>query len=132
MKLNKLIIPVACILLAGNASMAQVIMPWENRTETDGDPFAKGETTATKGKLHLEEIIGGRLIQTKGIGAMTWMSDTAGWNQTLKQAVWTLSPTAPKTTGGKSSFPLPCLSTKKPGSQLPSAASLGAPTTGRS
>ena len=55
MKLNKLIIPVACILLAGNASMAQVIMPWENRTETDGDPFAKGETTATKGKLHLEE-----------------------------------------------------------------------------
>ena len=42
MKLNKLIIPVACILLAGNASMAQVIMPWENRTETDGDPFAKG------------------------------------------------------------------------------------------
>ena len=60
MKLNKLIIPVACILLAGNASMAQVIMPWENRTETDGDPFAKGETTATKGKLHLEEIIGGR------------------------------------------------------------------------
>ena len=32
MKLNKLIIPVACILLAGNASMAQVIMPWENRT----------------------------------------------------------------------------------------------------
>ena len=49
MKLNKLIIPVACILLAGNASMAQVIMPWENRTETDGDPFAKGETTATKG-----------------------------------------------------------------------------------
>ena len=48
MKLNKLIIPVACILLAGNASMAQVIMPWENRTETDGDPFAKGETTATR------------------------------------------------------------------------------------
>ena len=46
-----------------------------NRTETDGDPFAKGETTATKGKLHLEEIIGGRLIQTKGIGAMTWMKD---------------------------------------------------------
>ena len=41
MKLNKLIIPVACILLAGNASMAQVIMPWENRTETDGDPFAQ-------------------------------------------------------------------------------------------
>ena len=75
MKLNKLIIPVACILLAGNASMAQVIMPLENRTETDGDPFAKGETTATKGQLHLEEIIGGRLIQTKGIGAMTWMKD---------------------------------------------------------
>ena len=48
MKLNKLILPVACILLAGNVSMAQ-IMPWENRTETDGDPFAKGETTATKG-----------------------------------------------------------------------------------
>ena len=51
MKLNKLIIPVACILLAGNASMAQVIMPWENRTETDGDPFAKGETKI--GRAHV-------------------------------------------------------------------------------
>ena len=36
MKLNKIILPVACVLLAGNVSMAQVIMPWENRTETDG------------------------------------------------------------------------------------------------
>ena len=62
MKLNKIILPVACVLLAGNVSMAQVIMPWENRTETDGDPFAKSETTAVKGKLHLEDVIGGRLI----------------------------------------------------------------------
>ena len=75
MKLNKIILPVACVLLAGNVSMAQVIMPWENRTETDGNPFAKSETTAVKGKLHLEDVIGGRLIQTKGIGAMTWMKD---------------------------------------------------------
>ena len=75
MKLNKLIIPVACILLAGNASMAQVIMPWENRTETDGDPFAKGETTATKGKLHLEEIIG---IRTKNMIQASSMSFPRG------------------------------------------------------
>ena len=135
MKLNKLIIPVACILLAGNASMAQVIMPWENRTETDGDPFAKGETTATKGKLHLEEIIGGRLIQTKGIGAMTWMKDGERYSRMEPNAEtggMDIVAYRAKTTGGKSSFPLPCLSTKKPGNQLPSAASLGAPTTGRS
>lgn len=74
MRLNKLILPVACFLLAGNISMAQ-IMPWENRTETDSDPFAQSEATATKGKLHLEEVVGGRLVQTKGIGAMTWMKD---------------------------------------------------------
>ena len=75
MKLNKLILPVACILLAGNVSLAQVIMPWENRTETDGDPFTQSEATAAKGKFHLEDVIGGRLVQTKGIGAMTWMKD---------------------------------------------------------
>lgn len=75
MKLNKLILPVACILLAGNVSMAQVIMPWENRTETDGDPFTQSEATATKGKLHLEDVIAGRLVQTKGIGAMNWLKD---------------------------------------------------------
>lgn len=74
MKLNKLILPVACILLAGNVSMAQ-IMPWENRTETDGDPFAQSEATTAKGRLHLEDVVGGRLVQTKGIGAMTWMKD---------------------------------------------------------
>lgn len=48
MKLNKLILPVACILLAGNVSMAQ-IMPWENRTETDGDPFAQSRSDHSKG-----------------------------------------------------------------------------------
>lgn len=135
MKLNKLIIPVACILLAGNASMAQVIMPWENRTETDGDPFAKGETTATKGKLHLEEIIGGRLIQTKGIGAMTWMKDGERYSRMEPNAEtggMDIVAYRAKDNRRKSSFPLPCLSTKKPGNQLPSAASLGAPTTGRS
>ena len=74
MKLNKLILPVACILFAGNVCMAQ-IMPWENRTETDNDPFAKSETAKTQGKLHLEDVVAGRLVQTKGIGAMNWMKD---------------------------------------------------------
>lgn len=69
MKLNKLILPVACILLAGNVSLAQVIMPWENRTETDGDPFTQSEGDPAQGKFHLEDVIGGRLVQTKGIGA---------------------------------------------------------------
>lgn len=74
MKLNKLILPVACLVLAGNVSMAQ-IMPWENRTDTDGDPFAKNEKVVARGKLYLEDIFSGRLIQTKGIGATNWMKD---------------------------------------------------------
>ena len=74
MKLNKLILPAAWCLLTGNVIMAQ-IMPWENRTETDGDPFAKSEKVETRGKLYLEDVLSGKLIQTKGIGAMNWMKD---------------------------------------------------------
>ena len=51
MKLNKLILPVVSLLVAGNVSMAQVIMPWENRTETDGDPFSQSEMIIKKGVL---------------------------------------------------------------------------------
>ena len=74
MKLYKLIFPVACFLLAGNISNAQ-IMPWENRTETDEYSFASNEKTEIRGKLYLEDVLTGRLIQTKGVGAMNWMKD---------------------------------------------------------
>ncbi|WP_289007432.1 S9 family peptidase [uncultured Parabacteroides sp.] len=74
MKLYKLIFPVACFLLAGNISNAQ-IMPWENRTETDEYSLASNEKTEIRGKLYLEDVLTGRLIQTKGVGAMNWMKD---------------------------------------------------------
>lgn len=103
MKLNKLVLPAAWCLLTGNVIMAQ-IMPWENRTETDGDPSAKSEKVETRGKLYLEDVLSGKLIQTKGIGAMNWMKDgdvTAAWKETKKTAEWMSSPTAPKTMPAK-------------------------------
>ena len=73
MNLKRILIPVGFLLMAG-AVQAQ-IMPWENRTETDGDPFAKKETTKAKGNLTLKDVFGGNLIHTKGIGAMNWLKD---------------------------------------------------------
>lgn len=64
----------AAALFSGSAAMAQ-IMPWENRTETDGDPFAKTEAGKSTGTLHLEDVVSGRLIQTRGIGATNWLKD---------------------------------------------------------
>ena len=75
MNLKKLItLPTALILLSGNIAMAQ-IMPWENRTETESDPFAKNETVQTKGMLKLKDVLSGKLIRTKGVGAVNWLKD---------------------------------------------------------
>lgn len=74
MRLHKLIVPVACLMLTGNVSNAQ-IMPWENRTEADEYATASNEKVATPGKLYLEDVLFGRLIQTKGVGSMNWMKD---------------------------------------------------------
>lgn len=73
MNIRKLILPVALFAIANATATAQ-IMPWENRTETDDDPFAKVDK-ATSGKLYLEDVVGGRLIQTRGAGAINWMKD---------------------------------------------------------
>ncbi len=73
MKLNRLFATIFMAALGHTALYAQ-IMPWENRTETDSDPFAK-TGTAKKGSLHLEDVVNGSLIQTRGSGAMSWLKD---------------------------------------------------------
>lgn len=73
MKIKGLLLPAALLLLGANAAVAQ-IMPWENRTETDGDPFAASKGIKG-GQLHLEDVVSGRLIQTRGAGAINWMKD---------------------------------------------------------
>ncbi len=64
----------ALLSLAGFLPAQAQIMPWENRTETDSDPFAKS-TEAKKGGLYLEDVVNGSLIQTRGAGAVNWLKD---------------------------------------------------------
>ena len=45
---------IAAMLAASCAANAQ-IMPWENRTDTDSDPFAES-SAASSGALHLEDV----------------------------------------------------------------------------
>ena len=73
MNLKKIILPVSFLLIAG--AMQAQIMPWENRTETDGDPFATTSTVLSDGTLKLKEVLNGSLIQTRGVGAMNWLKD---------------------------------------------------------
>ena len=56
MKSKKTVIISALFMLYGSYASAQ-IMPWENRTETDNDPFAKSEMKKTSGMLHLEDVL---------------------------------------------------------------------------
>lgn len=51
------------------------IMPWENRTETDDNPFAKTEGIHKGNSLRLDDVVRGRLITTRGAGAINWMKD---------------------------------------------------------
>ncbi|MDE6532777.1 MAG: S9 family peptidase [Muribaculaceae bacterium] len=73
MEILKRIVPVV-LLAMHTGTMSGQIMPWENRTEADENPFAiaKGEKT---GKLILENVVNGSLIQTRGSGAIQWMKD---------------------------------------------------------
>lgn len=64
---------IAAMLAASCAANAQ-IMPWENRTDTDSDPFAESSATGS-GALHLEDVVAGRLITTRGAGAVDWLAD---------------------------------------------------------
>lgn len=74
MNLRKLVLPVLSFCLTGNLAWGQ-IMPWENRTELDGDPFAENTTMKKGNHLNLEDIVSGNLIRTKGFGAMNWLKD---------------------------------------------------------
>lgn len=74
MKLVKYSLVASLLAFAGNICMAQ-IMPWENRTDTDDSPFAQTMGMAKKGQLHLEDIVNGTLIKTKGAGAIDWLKD---------------------------------------------------------
>lgn len=70
---NRLLAFAGMMLAVGTAS-AQ-IMPWENRTDTDDGAFVKSENGVYKGSLHLEDVVSGRLIQTRGSGAINWLKD---------------------------------------------------------
>ena len=48
------------------ASAQAQIMPWENRTETDGDSFAQSANVQSDGTLKLKDVIEGSLINTRG------------------------------------------------------------------
>lgn len=69
---KNLILPV--LFLAMAPSMSAQIMPWENRTDDNADPFAK-TTGASNGTLHLEDVVGGRLINARGAGRLNWLKD---------------------------------------------------------
>ena len=74
MKLNKLIVAAAITIFCSNLCTAQK-------------------------SLDLEEVLSGRLIQTKGIGAMNWMKDGerySRWKEMKQTEVWMSLPTVPK------------------------------------
>lgn len=73
MKLTNLIIAAALAAFGCAESYAQ-IMPWENRTETDADPFAKSEH-GDNTRLLLEDVVGGKVINTRGSGSVNWLKD---------------------------------------------------------
>lgn len=64
---------ISAALLTSLGSMAQ-IMPWENRTDADGSPFAKTQNSGFS-KLKLEEVVNGSVMSGRGVGAINWMKD---------------------------------------------------------
>lgn len=73
MKGVRILFPLALMALSFDCAVAQ-IMPWENRTEADDSPFAESQGIK-KGKLYLEDVVGGTLVQTRGAGAINWLKD---------------------------------------------------------
>lgn len=57
------------------------IMPWENRTSTESDPFAKVENADATGSLSLEDVVGGKLLPSKGAGAINWLKDGSRYSR---------------------------------------------------
>lgn len=51
------------------------IMPWENRTSTEVDPFAKVENPEASDALHLEDVVGGKMLPARGAGTINWLKD---------------------------------------------------------
>lgn len=65
----------AGVALLWSATATAQIMPWENRTEADDSPFATTEGTVKNSNLHLEDVVGGKLLRTRGAGAINWLKD---------------------------------------------------------
>lgn len=64
----------AVVMACVNMTQAQ-IMPWENRTEADEGAFVSTGNNIYRGTLHLEDVVSGKLIQTKGTGEINWLKD---------------------------------------------------------
>lgn len=62
----------ACMAAISLAASAQ-IMPWENRTSTEDDPFSTEQQADSK--FTLANVVNGRLIRTRGAGAINWLKD---------------------------------------------------------
>ncbi len=64
----------SAIFASVSLSASAQIMPWENRTDDNADPFAKS-SSIYKHDLHLEDIVGRKLLQARGAGTINWLKD---------------------------------------------------------
>lgn len=74
MKLSEIILVLSGVIYGSLTAEAQ-IMPWQNRTDTDDGAFFKSEGNIYRGPLHLEDVVSGNLIKTKGAGEINWLKD---------------------------------------------------------
>lgn len=74
MNIRTVYLSLALLSTAGGMVQAQ-IMPWENRTENDETPFASDSGVVKTGVLHLEDVVNGRLVRSRGAGTIDWMKD---------------------------------------------------------
>lgn len=65
---------ITLILFLSALEINAQIMPWENRTDADGNPFEKSFDNSSS-KLKLEEVVKGSPASGRGIGAINWMKD---------------------------------------------------------
>lgn len=72
--MKRKILLAATLAFAASTAFSQ-IMPWENRTANDDSPFAQGSSQTYNGKLLLDDVVAGRLISTRGAGALEWLKD---------------------------------------------------------
>lgn len=74
MKFLEIIIAFSGAVGWGVSAEAQ-IMPWENRIDTDEGAFVRNDDNIYRGPLHLEDVVSGNLIKTKGAGEINWLKD---------------------------------------------------------